>query len=414
MASAPLILPGSIFGKNGAVAPSNKIIVGAIGIGGRMTRADLPSFLAQPDVQLVAVADCFAERRQTGKEMVDGHYGNKDCAIYRYHEEILERSDIDAVIIATGDRWHAPLSAAAARAGKDVYTEKPFCLTIMEGRRLVNLMNRLGTVWQCGTQRRSVDTYAFIVDVIHRGLIGHLEKMTAFLGPRFSRNLIPIPEEQPLPDENNFDYNRWLGQAPAAPYSETKVRYWRNRWDTSGGLVSDMGPHYCEIMQWAHQSELSAPVEYEGSGEWPDSKDFNEMPHLFDVEARYSDGVKILFTNGEKGIRFQGDQGWIQISDLGVITAEPLSILAERREFASKNYRDLGGHTRNFLEAVKNRSLPISHPEVAQRGHTVAHSVNTCLRLGRKIRWDRDREQYIGDADANRLLDRPMRSPWIV
>jgi hypothetical protein len=205
MASAPLILPGSIFGKNGAVAPSNKIIVGAIGIGGRMTRADLPSFLAQPDVQLVAVADCFAERRQTGKEMVDGHYGNKDCAIYRYHEEILERSDIDAVIIATGDRWHAPLSAAAARAGKDVYTEKPFCLTIMEGRRLVNLMNRLGTVWQCGTQRRSVDTYAFIVDVIHRGLIGHLEKMTAFLGPRFSRNLIPIPEEQPLPDENNFD-----------------------------------------------------------------------------------------------------------------------------------------------------------------------------------------------------------------
>lgn len=413
-AVAPMILPSSVFGKNGTVAPSNRLTIGAIGIGGRMTRAVLPGFLAHADVQVVAVADCFADRQQTGKEMVDSHYGNADCLTYRFHEEILQREDIDAVLIATGDRWHSPLSAAAARAGKDVYCEKPFCLTIEEGRRLVNLMNRLGTVWQCGTQRRSVDTYAFVVNVVHRGLIGQLEEMVAYLGSPWRRNFIPMPETQATPPEDVFDYDRWLGQAPLAPYSETRVQYWRERWDTSGGLISDMGPHYSDIMQWAHRSEMGAPVEYEGTAAWPESTGFSEMPHTFEVHARYQDGVKVKYTNGNKGILFKGDRGWIHISDLGVLTADPVSILAERRTFSSTNYMDMGGHTQNFLNAVKNRTLPVSHPEAAQRSHTLAHSANICLRLGRKIHWDSVNEQFVGDDEANRLLDRPMRSPWIV
>ncbi len=318
-----------------------------------MTRAVLPGFLAHADVQVVAVADCFADRQQTGKEMVDSHYGNTDCETYRFHEEILQRKDIDAVLIATGDRWHSPLSAAAARAGKDVYCEKPFCLTIEEGRRLVKLMNRLGTVWQCGTQRRSVDTYAFVVDVVHRGLIGQLEEMVAYLGPPWRRNFIPMPETQATPPEDVFDYDRWLGQAPQAPYSETRVQYWRERWDTSGGLISDMGPHYSDIMQWAHQSEMGAPVEYEGTATWPDSTGFSEMPHTFEVHARYADGVRVKYTNGDKGILFKGDRGWIHISDLGVVTADPVSILAERRNFSSTNYKDMGGAYPKFSQCGK-------------------------------------------------------------
>lgn len=415
IAVAPMIVPASIFGKNGTVAPSNRITIGAIGIGGRMTRAVLPGHLAHSDVQVVAVADCFADRQQTGKEMVDTHYGNHDCKTYRFHEEILQRDDIDAVLIATGDRWHSPLSAEAARYGKDVYCEKPFCLTIKEGRRLVNLMNRLGTVWQCGTQRRSVDTYAFVVDVVHRGLIGHLEEMVAYLGGPWRKDFIPMPAPEPVPEPDVFDYDRWLGQSPLAPYSDTRVRHWRNRWDTSGGLISDMGPHYSDIMQWAHESEMDAPVEFDVEAcQWPDPKGFSEVPITFDVHARYADGVRVRFTNGDKGILFKGDQGWIHISDLGVITADPVSILAERRNFASRNYQDMGGHTRNFLDAVKNRTLTASHPELAQRGHTLAHCANICMRLGRKVEWDSHREQFVDDPEANRLLDRTMRSPWIV
>jgi predicted dehydrogenase len=194
-----------------------------------MTRAILPGHLAHADVRVVAVADCFADRRQKGKEMVDSHYGNSDCQAYRLHEEILTRSDIDAVLIATGDRWHSPLPAEAARHGKDVYCEEPFTLTIQEGRRLADLMNRLSAVWQCGTQRRSVDTYAFVVDVIHRGLIDRLEEMAAFLGGPWRKKPIPIPKPETVPPEDVFDYDRWLGQAPLAPYSETRVRHWRDR-----------------------------------------------------------------------------------------------------------------------------------------------------------------------------------------
>lgn len=382
-------------------------------MGSRMMGADLPSFIAQDDVQVVGVADCFADRRLEGKRFVDTYYRNSDCIATRFQEEILQREDIDAVVIATGDRWHGVLSAEAARSGKDIYCEKPFSLTVREGRRMVEVMNRTGTIWQCGTQRRSVMSYQFVVEMVRQGRIGRLQSMTGYLGGGpWRANLIPMPQGQPPPSAKIFDYDRWLGQSPFEPYSETKIARWRRRWDTSGGMITDMAPHYTDIMQWANRTELGSPVYYEGKADWPDPRGYDQMPVSFKVRAEYADGVVLNLTDGPKGIRFAGDAGWIHIADEGEIRAEPQSILAERRDFTSTSYREMGGHTRNFLDAIRSRMPPASYPELAHRGHSIAHCANICLRLGRRLQWDAKSESFIGDEEANRLLDRSMRAPW--
>ena len=408
VAAAPFVVPGAVLGKNGAAAPSERITLGAIGLGSR-GRSDLSHFLQQEDVRCVAVCDSFADRRAQGKQMVDKHYGNADCAATRFHEELLDRDDIDALLVVTGDRWHAVLRALAARAGKDVYCEKPFTLTIAEGRALVNLTERYGTVWQCGTQRRSNDSYRFVVQAIRGGTIGKLHTITAFLGG-WGGNGAATPEPQPDPEV--FDYDRWLGQAPRAPYSRVRVGLWRNHWDTGAGVIADMGAHYFDFAQWVHGSELSGPVEFEGTGVWPEGG-FATVPFEVDVEARYADGVRLLMKGGTKGVRFDGDEGWIHLSDEGEITAEPKSILTART-VPRVNWAFMEGHVRNLLECIKTRRRTASHPELAHRAHTIAHCANLCLRLGRKLEWDPAAERFVGDDEANRLLERTMRVPWRV
>ena len=406
--AAPWLIPAAALGGDGEIAPSNRITLAVIGLGNRNT-SNLGHFLQQPDVRCLAVCDCFADRRRNGKEMVDKHYNNQDCTATRFHEEVFARRDIDAVLIGTGDRWHGVLSVLAAKAGKDIYCEKPFCLTIGEGRNLVQVMRRYGTVWQCGTQRRSNSSYRFVVDVVRKGLIGKLHTISTMLGG-WGGNGVAKPEREPDPDV--FDYGRWLGQAPSAPYSPLRVALWRNDWDLAGGLIADMGAHYFDFAQWAHDSELSGPVEYEGTGVWPDGG-FANVPFEVNVQATYADGVRLLVRGGDKGVRFDGDAGWINLSDGGEITAEPKSILLERSA-PRVDWAFMGDHVRNFLDCVKSRKLSASHPELAQRAHTIIHCANLCLRLGRKVRWDPKDERFVADDDANRMLARTMRPPWTV
>jgi predicted dehydrogenase len=403
---APALVRASTRGAGSPVAPSDRIALGAIGLGGR-GRDDLSHFLQQPDVRCLAVCDCWADRRQQAKAAVDAFSGNTDCADIRFHEELLARADLDAVLIAAGDRWHTPLSVLAARAGKDVYCEKPSTLTIAEGRALVETTQRYGTVWQCGTQRRSNDGYRFVVEVVRSGLIGKLHTITTSFGS-WGGNGVATPE--PVPP--GFDYDRWLGQAPWAPYSRVRVALWRNHWDTSGGPIVDMGPHYLDFAQWAHASELSGPVEFEGEGVFPDDG-FATVPFTVRVRARYADGVCIVMDSGPKGTRFDGDRGWIHLSDEGVITAEPGSVL-QGRAAPKFHWSYLAGHARNFLDCIKSRKLPASHPEIAHRAHTIAHCANLCLRLGRKVRWNPDAERFVEDDEANHMLSRTMRVPWNV
>lgn len=265
--------------KDGDVSPGNRITLAAIGLGGR-NASNLSHFLLQKDVQCVAVCDCFADRRAHGQEMVNQFYGNPDCVATRFHEEIMDRKDIDAVLIGTGDRWHAVLSMIAARAGKDAYCEKPFCLTIAEGRALVETTQRFGMIWQCGTQRRSNAAYRFVAEGVKGGMVGQLRKITMSLGGiGWGGNGFATPEPEPDPDV--FDYDRWLGQAPWAPYSRVRVAFWGNHWDTSAGPIADMGPHYFDFAQWAHNSDFSGPLEFEGEATWPKPEEgFANVPGL--------------------------------------------------------------------------------------------------------------------------------------
>jgi len=406
--AAPCIITSAAPGNQDRPPPSERVTLAVIGLGNR-NRSNLANFLAQPDVQCVAVCDCFADRRSKGKEMVDRHYGNAGCRATRFHEEVLGRDDIDAVLIGTGDRWHAVLSILAAKAGKDAYCEKPFSLTVGEGRRLVEITKRYGTIWQCGTQRRSNDSYRFVVGAIHRGMIGKLHTITAVLGG-WGGNGTATPE--PPPDPEAFDYDRWLGQAPWRPYSPVSVRLWRNHWDTGAGVIADMGAHYFDFAQWVHRSELSGPVEFEGTAVWPEGG-FATVPFSVDVEARYADGVRLLMTNGSKGVRFDGDAGWIHITDFGEITAEPRSIL-RARDVPRVAWSYMGGHVRNFLDCIRSRKPAASRPELAHRAHTIAHCANICLRLGRKVRWSPEAERFVDDPMADRMLARAPRPPWRV
>ncbi len=403
--AAPLVVPATILGRDGGAAPSERVTLGAIGQGNRGQHV-LGFVLLEKDLRCLAVCDCFPDRRAAAKAMVDKHYGNADCAAIRFHEELLARKDIDAVLIATGDRWHTPMSVLAARAGKDIYCEKPVCLAIAEGRALVEAMRRYGTVWQCGTQRRTVENYRLVVDIIRGGKIGRLKTIAASFGG-WGGNGFAKPERIP----EGFDYDRWLGQAPWAPYSPVRVGLWRNNWDTSGGPIVDMGPHMFDFAQWAHDSEGTGPVEYEGRAVFPEDG-FADVPFDVEVEARYADGVRLRMDCKQKRTRFDGDEGWIELTDdTGAIRAEPASILAGV-DVPKYDWSRLKNHIRDFLDCIRSRGRTASHPELAHRNHTIAHCANLCLRLGRKLRWDPAAERFIDDDEANRMLARTMRPPW--
>ena len=403
----PAIIPARALGRGGAVAPSERIVIAGIGVGGRM-RGVLEFCLPMPELQCVAMCDCYADRRRIAKEMVDSKYGNKDCVATRFHEEVLARPDIDAVFIGTGDRWHAPLSMLAARAGKDVYCEKPFCMTIGEGRTLVETMRRFGTVWQCGTQRRSLPSYRFVAEAVRGGMIGRLHSITTNLGGWGAVGEVPKPEPQPAPDV--FDYERWLGPSPWRPYSAHGCETWRTRWETNGGVIADMGAHFFDIVQWANNSELSGPVEYEGTGSWANDG-YTNVPLTVEVEARYADGVRLLIRSGDKGIRFEGDEGWIHITDMGEITAQPQSIL-KARGIIMTNSIPTDEHVGNLIKCIRTRRQTVSNPELAHRAHTIVHCANLCLRLGRKLRWNPVAERFVDDEEADRMMFRTMRAPW--
>ncbi len=380
---------------------------------GSRNRRNIQEFLEAEDARVVAVCDLFTERRDQAKQVVDAHYGNQDCRSVRFHEEVLGREDIDAVVVGTGDRWHAVMSSLAAKAGKDIYCEKPFCLTIAEGRQLVNVTRRHRTVWQCGTQRRSNPGYEFLVNTIHSGRIGELHTVRLSFGATGGWKQNSPAKPGKAPDPALFDYDRWLGQSPWAPYSKDRVRLWRLNWDTGAGAVADMGPHFIETVQWVRGDAHDAPVTYEGEAEFRDEGGINNIPYWYEIRTRYRDGLRLYMDTGRKGLMFIGDEGWIFLSDTGGIEARPEGVLAGL-DPPDANYNIQGPHVRNFLDCVRSRQQPVSDPESAHRAHTIAHCANICLRLGRPVRWDPTAEEFFDDAEANNMRYRTMRAPWRV
>ena len=405
----PNVVASSALGKNGNVAASNRITLGFIGVGDHGRAVNLTNFLGNADAQAVAVCDVDGNNLNIARDMVNRKYGNNDCATYKDFREVLARDDIDAVMISTPDHWHVPIAIAAAKAGKDVECEKP-TLTVREGRVLVETMKRYGRVFQWSTEDRAVYEYHRMCELVRNGRIGRVHTIRVELpsGP----NTPGDPTPMPVPKE--LDYDMWLGPAPWAPYNKDRC-HWNFRWilDYSGGQLTDWGAHLLDGAQWGNDTEHTGPVEVEGKGEF--CKDgLYDTAKEYRIEYKYAKGVQLIVTSGTPSLRFEGTQGWIGNRGWRApLQAEPKSVLDsvigpnETRLFTCP-----AGEQRNFLDCVKSRKECYFPPEIGQRCFTIAHIGNISMLLGRKLRWDPDKEQFIGDDEANRMLSRSMRSPW--
>jgi predicted dehydrogenase len=397
----PTLLPAAALGRDGAVAPSERITLGAIGIGGRGSH-DLRCFFANEDVQFVAICDVRQERRQAVKKIADSHYGNSDCEMYGDMHEILGRQDIDAVLIATGDRWHTLASITAAKAGKDVYCEKPCSMTISESRALADTFRRYGRIYQAGTQRRSIGNFIFATELVKSGRLGKLHTVHANTRPPGTSH-VWLPAE-PEPPKDVVDWDRWLGPCPWRPYNSQYVKgRWRGHFDFHGGGILEWGAHTVDLCQWAAQKDDTTPIAYvpDGSG----------------VNCTYADGLKLVMrVDGWKGlgtcsVRYEGDEGWIETGDSGQFAIYPESLRTERTVFEMRG-TDPTTHIRNFLDCIKTRKPANSNSDVAARSHVVSHAAYIAWQLGRTCTFDPGKEEFLDDEEANRMRSRAMRDPW--
>ena len=396
---APMIMTKA----SGRPAPSERITVGAIGLGGR-GRYVMGAFMQQADAQVVAVCDAHGERRQQAKNQVDNHYGNSDCATYIDLREMLARDDIDAVMIATGDNNHALCSLLAARAGKDIFCEKPMSVTVSESRAVADAVKRFARIYQCGTQRRNVSNFVFAVELARSGMLGeitamHAEKAWAESGVHFE-----VLEPQPEPEYDELAWDMWLGNAPWRPYNSQYLGgYWRRHGDFSGGSITEWGSHTVDLCQWALNADDTAPVYYESINE------------LGDVEATYASGTKLIIRKGLRfgscPIRIEGTEGWVETGDSGDMETYPASLLANRR-FAGGYPAD--NHVGEFLSCVRTRQQPRSNAEASHHSMVACNCANVSVRLNRPVTFDPKKEIFQGDEDANRLLTRAFREPWII
>lgn len=401
--AVPLFISGAVLGKDGRIAPSNRITLGGIGIRHRGGYV-LHFMLQEPDVQFLAIADVRADCRENVAKTANDLYQNNDCAKYRDFRELLDRKDIDAVLIATGDRWHTTASIMAAKSGKDVYSEKPCCLTIEQCQALDDTMRRFGTVFQAGTQRRSIDNFQLAVELARSGKLGKIHTVHASIY-HLSNRYDWLPE-QPLPDPDVIDWEMWLGPAPWRPYNVAYVDGgWRGFDDfDAGAKLLDWGAHTSDLCQWAVTDDDTVPVEYEAVGGT--------------VNCLYANGIKhVMRPDGWLGlgtcpIRIEGDEGWVETGDSGRIVVAPDSLRKELRPITVMPGTSPQTHVRNFFDCVKSRSQPVCNAAVTRRSHTACLAAALSWILKRKLKFDPVKEEFLGDEEANRMRSRAMRQPW--
>jgi len=398
--AVPTIVPSSVFGAN---APSNRITIGSIGLGG-MGTGNMKGFKGKSGSEVVALCDVDASPLEKARQTA----GLDEKSCYNDFRDLLARDDVDAVVVATPDHWHVPASIAAVKAGKDVYCEKPLTLTIAEGRALADAVKRYGRVLQTGSQQRSGSEFRRACELVRNGRIGKLHTIKVGI-PGNNRKCPPTWEAKPVPE--GFDYDMWLGPAPWEPYTEQRCHYqFRFILDYSGGQMTNWGAHYLDIAQWGNGADDTGPIEIEGKGDFPESGLFTTAKKV-DITYTYANGVKLLLTTGGGNTRFEGSDGWVFVTR-GKIDAEPKSLLKEKigaDEIKLYNSRD---HKQNFLDCIKSRKDPIASVEIGHRSSTVCHLGNIAMLLGRKVKWDPKKERFINDSAADSMIGRSMRSPW--
>ncbi len=413
--AAATIVPSHVLAADGKVGANDKINLGVIGIGPRCTY-DLNAMLPFQDIKCVAIADVQAKRRDAGKQLVDQHYGNQDLKLYRDFRELLERKDIDAVLIATGDRWHAAASIIAAKAGKDVYSEKPCGITIAACQELAATMHKEKRVFQAGTQRRSVPNFQKAVEWAHSGKLGKLHTMHASVYiPTLDNSWLP---GQPTPSRDVVDWNLWLGPAAWRPFNQQYCDgKWRGQWDfDSGARLLDWGAHTVDLCQWANKSDDTMPIEYEPTEKTLNCRYANGVKLVIDFLASpFGDRAPHYITRlGTCPVRFIGDEGWVETGDEGEIVANPESLQKQLPD-ASKRVKglDVTAHARNWFDCIRSRGVTAANPDVMRRSHIACHAAAIAWILNRKLKFDPVKEEFVNDPEANLLRSRAARE-WAV
>ena len=406
----PYIIPSTALGADGAIAPSNRIVMGAIGTGGQGT-GNMRAFLGNPAVQMVAVCDVDRAHREEAKGIVDQKYGNTGCAAYNDFRELLVRPDIDAVCIGTPDHWHGLICIMAAKNGKDMYCEKPLVNTVAEGRAVCDAVKRYGRVLQTGSHERSRPNARYACELVRNGRVGKLHTIHVNL-PWDNRDLTTMPVPMPVPD--GFDYDMWLGPTPWYPYTEKRCHFWfRYILEYSGGEVTDRGAHVIDIGQLGNGTDDTGPIEIEGKGNFLRAGLY-DIAVDYHFEFQYANGVRMICsTNQPRGLKFEGTDGWVFIhihgGDLEASKPEML------KEVIGPNEVHLGrspNHHQNFLDAVKTRGKPFAHEEIGCRTATMCHLANIAMLTGRKLKWDPVAERITNDETAQLMTRRPMRGEW--
>jgi predicted dehydrogenase len=357
------------------------------------------------------VCDVSRPARQRGLKLVNDKYGNCDCRAYHDYQDILQREDVDAVSVVTPYHWHSLMALNAVRAGKDIFLEKPVALSVQEGKMVRQAVQRYDRVFQLGTQQRSSRNFRFACELALNGRLAkvHTVKVGASRG-QVTANLPPMPVPEWL------DYDRWLGPALWSPYNEKKMirNFHENISDFSLGMIHCWGIHHLDIAQWGTGTENTGPIEIAGTGTFPRDGTCDCMLD-WDVRMKFANGVTVSFTDSTKnthGIRFEGDKGWVFVNR-GTLKAKPESLLKEQIGPQERRLPVSTNHFQNFLDAVRTRQRPVAPIGTAIRSDTVCHLSYIAVELGTRLEWDSEREQFVGNARANRLLlPRPMRSPW--
>ncbi len=436
----PSIVPSSVFA---ATAPSNRIHIAFIGLGNQST-VDLPAFLQHDNAQVIAVCDVntasYGYRdakqflgRKPGQDAVNAFYAKKTgagkykgCDAYKDFREVLARRDVDAVVIIVPDHWHALMTIAAAKAGKDIYCEKPLSLTVRQGQAMVKAVRKYKRVLQTGSMYRSSPSARFACELVRNGRIGQLKRIITDVAENNAKS--PGPGWKPMPVPEGFDYQMWLGPAPNAPYHIDRCLYrFRFIQDYSGGQTTNFGCHSNGLAQWGNGADRGGPVEFEDLGaEWPEPGSLFTTATKIDFRARYANGVELLCKTTKRGfgVRFEGTEGWVDFGYQGVRTSPEslkdseirpneihLPVSVQGRDKNARQYYS-ADHARNFLDCIKSRQDPVESVEIGHRTASLCHLGNIAMKLRRRIRWDPEHEQIIGDAEAAAMLSRPMRAPW--
>ncbi|MCC6511460.1 MAG: Gfo/Idh/MocA family oxidoreductase [Pirellulaceae bacterium] len=411
----PTIVSARALGLDDAPPASDRIVMGAIGTGGR-GRANLRAFLAHSDVQVVAVCDVDLSHAQEAKKLVDEHYGNTDCKIFENQLLLLREPNVEAVVISTPDHWHGISAVQAAREGKDIYCEKPLAGSIGEGRAICDAVNRYGNILQTGSQERSNSSVRFACELVLNGRLGDLKRIVVQLptdDPHHKqiRAVSAVPQVRPVPE--GFNYDRWLGHTANVPYIPERVhRWWRFISATGGGEMTDRGAHVIDLAQMFTGYDGSGPVLYSAEGK-RDSAAFYDTFFDFEFLNIYPSGLEMIGkSSGPRGLRFEGTDGSLFVHvHGGKLEADPANILTIKPESLEFSIGRSPGHHRNFLDCVRSRQQPIANHEVGRATATVCHINNIAMQLGRQLQWNPLSEQF-NDDEANSLVMPAMREPY--